>query len=376
MNKDKQKELEKKYQFKTNYVDDLQIFKNQVLEKKIIPYQVEFQAPPRGKKICWLECPYCYGLSAEDNGERLQKNRGIEILNQILDGGVKKIIFAGYATDPLNCSYIEDLLDLTITKKAVFGFNTKALKVSDKFFEILSSKKIINDSYISLSVDAGSNETYNKIHGVKNISKIYDKVLENTKKLGDIRKSKNFDLSAAYLVNINSAKSYDYENFINNFMRAGCNLLRFTFPQQPKGINTEIGVIPSETEKDYYKKDLEKLKIRYENSECSILIVDADDDHNIYDKPRTIPCFARYVFPTIGFDGWLYNCSQSSAPNFRLSALGDLKINNFWDLYYNYKVEKFNDYLISCSKNINDTGCRCDRKEHVLNQQIIDSKIF
>jgi MoaA/NifB/PqqE/SkfB family radical SAM enzyme len=376
MNKDKKKELEKKYQFKTNYVDDLQIFKNQVLEKKIIPYQVEFQAPPRGKKICWLECPYCYGLSAEDNGERLQKDRGVEILNQILDGGVKKIIFAGYATDPLNCSYIEDLLDLTITKKAVFGFNTKALKVSDKFFEILSSKKIINDSYISLSVDAGSNETYNKIHGVKNISKIYDKVLENTKKLGDIRKSKNFDLSAAYLVNINSAKSYDYENFINNFMKAGCNLLRFTFPQQPKGINTEIGVIPSENEKDYYKKDLEKLKIKYENSECSILIVDADDDHNIYDKPRTIPCFARYVFPTIGFDGWLYNCSQSSAPNFRLSALGDLKINNFWDLYYNYKVEKFNDYLISCSKNINDTGCRCDRKEHVLNQQIIDSKIF
>jgi sulfatase maturation enzyme AslB (radical SAM superfamily) len=376
MNKDKQKKLEKKYQFKTNYVDDLQIFKNQVLEKKIIPYQVEFQAPPRGKKICWLECPYCYGLSAEDNGERLQKDRGVEILNQILDGGVKKIIFAGYATDPLNCSYIEDLLNLTITKKAVFGFNTKALKVSDKFFEILSSKKIINDSYISLSVDAGSNETYNKIHGVKNISKIYDKVLENTKKLGDIRKSKNFDLSAAYLVNINSAKSYDYENFINNFMKAGCNLLRFTFPQQPKGINTEIGVIPSETEKDYYKKDLEKLKIKYENSECSILIVDADDDHNIYDKPRTIPCFARYVFPTIGFDGWLYNCSQSSAPNFRLSALGDLKINNFWDLYYNYKVEKFNDYLISCSKNINDTGCRCDRKEHVLNQQIIDSKIF
>ena len=90
MNKDKKKELEKKYQFKTNYVDDLQIFKNQVLVKKIIPYQVEFQAPPRGKKICWLECPYCYGLSAEDNGERLQKNRGIEILNQILDGGVKK----------------------------------------------------------------------------------------------------------------------------------------------------------------------------------------------------------------------------------------------------------------------------------------------
>ena len=31
-----------------------------------------------------------------------------------------------------------------------------------------------------------------------------------------------------------------------------------------------------------------------------------------------------YLFPTIGFDGWLYNCSQSSAPNFRSTALGDL----------------------------------------------------
>ncbi len=376
MKENRQKELEKKYQFQTEYVKDINNLKKEIFEKKIIPHQVEFQAPPRGKKICWLECPYCYGLSANDNGERLEKKRGLEILRQILEGGVKKIIFAGYATDPLNCSYIEDLLDLTISKKAIFGFNTKALRVSDKFFEILKSKRITNGSYISLSVDAGSNETYNKIHGVKNSSKIYDKVLENTKKLGIIRKKNYFDLSAAYLVNIHSSKQYDYEYFINNFMEADCNLLRFTFPQQPKGIDTEKGVIPSETEKNEYKKILEKLKIKYENSKCSILIVDADDDYDIYNKPRTVPCFARYIFPTVGFDGWLYNCSQSSAPNFRASALGDLTKSNFWDLYYNYEIENFNKYLLSCSKKINDSGCRCDRKEHVLNQNIIDSKVF
>ena len=109
---DKKKLIEKKYQFRTDYIKSFDNFKKNILEKKIIPYQVEFQAPPRGSKICWLECPYCYGLSAEDTKERLEKNRGIEILKQILDGGVRKIIFAGYATDPLNCSYIEDLLEL------------------------------------------------------------------------------------------------------------------------------------------------------------------------------------------------------------------------------------------------------------------------
>ena len=144
MKTDKKKLLEEKYQFKTNYIENFDSFKKNILEKKIIPYQVEFQAPPRGKKICWLECPYCYGLSAEDTKERLDKKRGIEILEQILKGGVKKIIFAGYATDPLNCSYIEDLLDLTISKKAVFGFNTKALRISDRFFSILKINAIVD----------------------------------------------------------------------------------------------------------------------------------------------------------------------------------------------------------------------------------------
>ena len=70
MSKEKQKELEKKYQFQTEYVKDITQFKQSLFNKKLIPYQVEFQAPPRGKKICWLECPYCYGLSAEDNGDQ------------------------------------------------------------------------------------------------------------------------------------------------------------------------------------------------------------------------------------------------------------------------------------------------------------------
>lgn len=376
MKTDKQINLERKYQFETNYIADIFKFKEDIINKKIIPHQVEFQAPPRGKKICWLECPYCYGLSADDNGERLEQKRGLEILKQILNGGVKKIIFAGYATDPLNCSYISDLLDLTIKKKSIFGFNTKAIKISESFFETLESNKITKDSYISLSVDAGSNETYNKIHGVKSNTKIYDKVLENTRRLGKIKNINYFDISAAYLVNIHSSKKIDYENFIKDFMNAGCNLLRFTFPQQPKGIETDKGVIPSELEKIEYKKILIDLKKKYEGPNCSILIVDADSDHKIYNKPRTLPCYARYIFPTVGFDGWLYNCSQSSSPNFRSSALGDLTKNDFWELFYNYEIKNFNKFQETCGKKINESGCRCDRKEHVINKNIGDSKIF
>jgi MoaA/NifB/PqqE/SkfB family radical SAM enzyme len=374
---DKKKELEKKYNFKGNYIKNFENFRDEIVEKKIIPYQVEFQAPPRGKKICWLECPYCYGLSADNNGDRLSKERGLEILKQILDGGVKKIIFAGYATDPLNCSYIGELLDLTISNKAVFGFNTKALKISDTFFNALKNNKISEGSYISLSVDSGSNETYNLIHDVKaQKAKIYDQVLNNATRLGKIKEENYFDLSAAYLVNTHSANFNDYENFINDFMTAGCNVLRFSFPQPPKDIKTDKGVVPTQEEINYYISDLNKLKKKYENDKCLIIITNPDGDHDIYNKPRTIPCYARYLFPTVGFDGWLYNCSQSSAPNFRSTALGDLTKDDFWKLFYNYDSENLDSFMNICNKKINESGCRCDRKEHIVNQSIIDSKIF
>ena len=51
MKKNRQKELEKKYRFQTDYVKDFNNLKNEIFKKKIIPHQVEFQAPPRGKKI-------------------------------------------------------------------------------------------------------------------------------------------------------------------------------------------------------------------------------------------------------------------------------------------------------------------------------------
>ena len=68
------KKLLARYKFSANYIQDYAEFHQHVFEKTIIPYQVEFQPPPRStRKICWLECPYCYGLSADDNGSIIGK---------------------------------------------------------------------------------------------------------------------------------------------------------------------------------------------------------------------------------------------------------------------------------------------------------------
>ena len=77
-----------------------------------------------------------------------------------------------------------------------------------------------------------------------------------------------------------------------------------------------------------------------------------------------------------GFDGRLYQCSQSAAPNFKDMELGDLKKNDFWDLYYSYDVSSFKKFFETNSKIMEKTGCRCDRKEHVVNTAIKNSKLF
>ena len=160
-------EVDKKYKFENKYFKDPENLKKKIIDKTIIPHQVEFQPGSQSKKICWLSCPYCYGESAINTSERPSTERLVEILNEIADGGVNKVTFAGWATDPLNSKSIDDLLETAIKRKMIFGFNTKPLKVSDKFVNLLKNNEINKDSWISLSIDSGSNDVFNKVHGME-----------------------------------------------------------------------------------------------------------------------------------------------------------------------------------------------------------------
>ncbi len=371
--------LETKYKFSNKYFESISILKKDIINKSVIPHQVEFQPGPISKKICWLSCPYCYGSSATDTGERMSKDRFIEIINEIANGGVKKITFAGWATDPLNYKYIDELLEASINNNLTFGFNTKPLKISDKFISLLSRSDIKNDSWISLSVDAGCNETFNKVHGVKNLKlPLYDQFLSNVKSMSACNKNKRkFDLSAAYLVNKFNCNKSEIIKFINDFRDAGCNIIRFSFAQPPRGkIEDNMDTVPSLVERNQYLKELENI-VKIENTNhCKIIIIDPDQEHDIYYKARTTPCVARFIYPTVGFDGRLYQCSQSAAPNFKKTEIGDLKNNNFWDLYYNYDVKDFYNYFEKMNNLFNEVECRCDRKEHIANNIIKSSGEF
>jgi MoaA/NifB/PqqE/SkfB family radical SAM enzyme len=335
-------DLVSKYKYSANYIPDYGKFIESVMNKTVIPYQIEMQPGP-AKNLCWLRCPYCYGRSAEDTGERMSGKRSLEVLREAADGGVKKVIFAGFCTDPLNSPYIEGLLETAISKKMVFGFNTKALKVSNGLFDLLSSE-VAPGSYVNISVDAGSNEVYNKVHGVSGDPQIYDRVLQNARHLWGW-----YDMSATYLIMGENNSESEIRKFVDDFAPV-CDVIRFAFPQPPRG--TPVNAPSCDL---YLRPLIEEL----DSKVCRVILIEPEQEP----KERTLPCLARWVYPTVGFDGWLYHCSQSAAPNFRLMALGDLNKRGFWEVFYDYNS------MTEDEKKMSELGCRCDRKEHLTNSK-------
>ena len=303
----------------------------------------------------------------------------VKILNEIADGGVKKVTFAGWATDPLNSKSIDDLLETAINRKMIFGFNTKPIKVSDRFVSILKNNEINEQSWISLSIDSGSNEIFNKVHGMNTKAPLYDKVLKNVQRIKEANTPRRkFDVSAAYLLNKFNSTKNEIERFILDFKSAGCNLLRFSFAQPPRGLvdQKNIETVPLVEEKNKIMNKLKNWINSFDSESCKILVVDPDSENDIFYKNITLPCVARFIYPTVGFDGRLYQCSQSAAPNFKETEIGDLKIKNFWDLYYDYDVSDFEGFFKRTGELIRKSGCRCDRKEHIANTKVSKSGLF
>lgn len=378
---EKKKNLASRYSYQTRYLEDIRVIKEKIMNQTIIPHQVEVQPGPDAGPLCWLRCPYCYGQTAKDTKERIPIKRYVEIMKQIADGGVKKIVFAGYATDPLNYRHIEDLHQVTLKYNQVFGFHTKALKVSERFTDQVTNASTSPMSYFSVSVDAGSNKVYNRVHGIPaSEAGLYERVCANVRQISEKRNITGapLDISATYLINGYNNAEDEVVKFIRDFRRAGVDLIRFTFPQVPRGYTAQEGDnnIPSRREVLEYMDRLRTV-VENENSEsCQVIILDLDGEYLAYRNARTLPCYARFIFPSIGFDGWLSHCSESAAPHFRKMALGNLNQTDFWDLFYNYSVEHFRNYMKKAMQKMELYNCKCDRKEHIVNDCVKQSGIF
>ena len=119
-------------------------------------------------------------------------------------------------------------------------------------------------------------------------------------------------------------------------VNVGVDSIRFSFPQLPRGKNTYEGtIIPNREEVKKIFSDIKPVIDEFKNSKTKVVLIDYDAEQQITEA-RTLPCVARFIFPAISYDGYLSNCSQSAATNFRDMSLGNLQTRDFWDAFYSY----------------------------------------
>ncbi len=364
--------------YKTKYFTNTDDLIEKISKKTVVPYQLEVQ-PGRikGNKICWMPCSYCYGGSSENDGQRLNPERYLDIIDQTNNGpngNINKIIYAGYATDPLNYEHIDDLIEKSINFGQIIGVHSKLIKISEKLVNLLGSEKIAETSYLTVSVDGGDDKSYNLAHSLTPKVKVYDKVIDNIKKITTISKGNKIklDLSANYLVTKVNCGKAEVLRGIENLINAGVDSIRFSFPQLPRGTNSYEGsIIPNKEEVKKIYTDLNPVIDQFKDSKTKVVLIDYDAVKEI-NKPRTLPCFSRFIYPAISYDGYLSNCSQSAATHFKDMALGNLQTTDFWDAYYNYDEKDIFRFMKNEFKKMIKNDCRCDRKEHTVNQILKD----
>ena len=342
-------------------------FAEKILSYSSIPYQIEIQpGREKGKALCWMSCPYCYGGSAQNSGDRLSAERYKEIIKEVSsgpNGRIEKLILAGYATDPLNYEHFDDLYECSLNNNFITGIHTKLLKISKKFLSLVSQKNVRQKSYISVSIDAGFKESYNITHGITTSTNILKKIYENIQNIQNI-KNKVIDINTTYLLTVHNSSLEEISKSIEDLQLLKVDTLRFSFPQVPRKYDykqkTNIFI---ENRSDLIKKIISLIK-KKQNNKTFVSIVDPDSKYEI-NELRAIPCYARFAHPAIGLDGYLYHCSESSSPDFHDQSLGNLKDKDFWDLYYSYNkkdVEK--DFKLMAKNN-----CMCDRKLFIVNRE-------
>ena len=342
-------------------------FAEKILSYTSVPYQIEIQpGREKGKALCWMSCPYCYGGSAQNSGDRLSAERYIQIIKEVSsgpNGRIEKLILAGYATDPLNYEYFDDLYECSLNHNFITGIHTKLLKISKKFLNLVSQKNVRDESYISISIDAGFKESYNITHGITSSVDILKKIYKNIQDIQDI-KNKVIDINTTYLLTVHNCSLEEISKSIEDLQSLEVDTLRFSFPQVPRKYDYKQKTNIFIENRSELIKEIKNLIEKKQNNKTFISIVDPDSKYEI-NELRAIPCYARFAHPAIGLDGYLYHCSESSSPDFHDQSLGNLKDKNFWELYYSYNKEKVERDFKLMAKN----SCMCDRKLFIVNRE-------
>lgn len=327
----------------------------------VYPRQIEIHLPGDRKRACNFDCYYCQGRILEQPLAPFEED-ALKIVDE-LKGRVPFFIYGGAYSEPLLNPYFLDFLKLTKEHGSYFGIHTngsllKELEEKQSFLSELCRIAASQQDYLSISLDAGTPESHMKAKNIK--VNWFDEIIEGIRMAAKLRgNSHSPALRVCYLLNRFNSSEREINRIIEIMQDIKVDSLRFSIPYDLYGkdfdrvrrykqaVEVKQNEIYAEMLKPLMSKDLrERPYIFY-----------LPPEHQDVDRMNFRQCIYSYYQITLGADGYVYKCSSTASPTFKMDRLGKVTGD----------LEEFNKMVVANhNPNFNPSTCfksgaRCNR---------------
>lgn len=258
-------------------------------------------------------------------------------------------------TDPLNSGAVDAVVAAVKDAGLELGIHTKGLKLPPALIDGLVAGNTCAD-YVSFSIDAGTSPTYNLVHGLDgHRTSLYETVKRNVRHLVTARNAAGslLKVRATSLITGQNATLDEVTRCMDDFVALGIDSLRFSVP-----------IVARMAERDERGRFPQVAPADLAAIEREIAARNAHDHRIVFQRfdantRRTLPCYTRWLMPTIGYDGYLYPCCLVATAEFASLRIGDLKAADFWSTYHS---ERSLPYA--------HANCQCERKAEGINRSV------
>jgi wyosine [tRNA(Phe)-imidazoG37] synthetase (radical SAM superfamily) len=259
---------------------------------------------------CNYYCDHCIDLEILNNGHLLKFENIKKIISPWVENGLKSVIVIGGGEPVLHPDF-EEVITFLKEKGLELGIASNGSRMS----RLAKIAHLLNErDWIRLSLDAGRDETFQRIHNPKQKTNL-DRILAEVKKMR--QKYSGYQMGFSYLV-ISDEQVANHKHLVNNIGEIALAAKKakekgFSYFSVKPFISPE-GHRPTEFQRQGIKEIAKQVKLAKELEDAQFKVIESvnllallnDFNPNLRKQPKT--CHAQFFRLSVCPDG-VFNCT-------------------------------------------------------------------